>query len=76
MKKRVLASLLWFYAIWYSGAMVAHFMGISPVLGPVLGAAAAVIIAVDPRGLIWTRADRAVRDSAATASSPQVANPA
>ena len=35
--------------------MVALYFGISPVLGPILGATAALLIAGDPRGLIWTR---------------------
>jgi hypothetical protein len=55
MKKRALAAVLWFYAIWYAGAMIAQIMGLSPALGPILGTAAAALIAGDPRGIIWTR---------------------
>jgi hypothetical protein len=55
MKKRALAALLWFYSMWYVGAMVASVFGLSPALGPILGAAAAAIIAGDPRRIIWTR---------------------
>ncbi|MFL5725144.1 MAG: hypothetical protein ACJ77F_02300 [Chloroflexota bacterium] len=55
MKKRVLSAFLWFYCGWYAGAMIASVVGISPLLGPVLGAAAAFIIAGDPRGVIWPR---------------------
>lgn len=55
MKKRALAALLWFYAAWYAGAVVAHFLGLSPALGPILGTAAAAIVAGDPRRLIWSR---------------------
>jgi len=55
MKKRVLAGLLWFYAMWYAGAMVAQVFGLSPALGPILGFASAAIIAGDPRHLIWSR---------------------
>ena len=55
MKKRVLATVLWFYAGWYTGAMIASLAGLSPVLGPILAVAAAGIIAGDPRRLIWTR---------------------
>ncbi|MFL5771427.1 MAG: hypothetical protein ACJ765_15245 [Chloroflexota bacterium] len=55
MKKRVLSAFLWFYCGWYAGAMIASVVGISPLLGPVLGAAAAFIIAGDPRGIIWPR---------------------
>ena len=55
MKKRALATILWFYAAWYAGAMVAHVLGLSPVLGPILGTAAAAIVAGDPRRIIWSR---------------------
>ena len=70
MKKRVLAAVLWFYAAWYTGAMVAHFLGLSPALGPILGTAAAAIVAGDPRHLIWSR--RAAT-SRAEARVPQAA---
>jgi len=55
MTKRVLAALLWFYAGWYAGALIADFLGISPMLGPVIGAAAAALIAGDPRRIIWRK---------------------
>jgi hypothetical protein len=55
MKKRILAVFLWFYAGWYCGAILASFFGISPMLGPIIGAAAAALIAGDPRGIIWNR---------------------
>ncbi len=55
MKKRALAAVLWFYAAWYTGAMVAQVLGLSPALGPIFGTAAAAMVAGDPRGLIWHR---------------------
>ena len=55
MKKRALAALLWFYTAWYAGAMIAHALGLSAAHGPILGTAAAAIIAGDPRHLIWSR---------------------
>lgn len=67
MKKRVLAAVLWFYAAWYTGAMVAHFLGLSPALGPILGTAAAAIVAGDPRRVIWSH-------RAATARTEPVTN--
>jgi hypothetical protein len=54
MKKRVLAAFLWFYTGWYAGALVASFLGVSPMLGPILGAAVAAVIVGDPRRIIWT----------------------
>ena len=55
MSKRILAAILWFYTGWYAGAMVAELVGISPLLGPILGATAAALIAGDPRRIIWKR---------------------
>lgn len=54
MLKRVLAALLWFYAGWYGGAILANLLGISAMLGPIVGAAAAALVAGDPRRIIWT----------------------
>jgi hypothetical protein len=54
MTKRVLAAFLWFYTGWYAGAMLAEFLGVSPFLGPIIGAAAAGLIVGDPRRIIWT----------------------
>ena len=55
MTKRVVATLLWFYAGWYAGAMIAELFGISAALGPIFGVAAAGIVGGDPRGVIWGR---------------------
>jgi hypothetical protein len=65
MKKRALAALLWFYSMWYAGAMIAQVVGLSPALGPILGTAAAALIAGDPRGIIWTREPKAPATKAA-----------
>jgi hypothetical protein len=54
MKKRIAAAFLWFYTGWYGGAIIADFVGISPLLGPILGAAFAALIVGDPRRIIWT----------------------
>jgi hypothetical protein len=70
MKKRILATFLWFFAGWYAGAVIAFALGVSPILGPILGVAAAGLIAGDPRGIIWSnRASAATSPIAATASS-------
>jgi hypothetical protein len=60
MKKRVASAALWFYTGWYAGAMIAQMLGVSVALGPILGVAAAAIIAGDPRGIIWHRASSKV----------------
>ena len=54
MKKRIAATLLWFYAGWYAGAMVSELFGIPAILGPILGTAFAAFIGGDPRGIIWS----------------------
>jgi hypothetical protein len=69
MLKRVLAALLWFYAGWYGGNLLADFAGVSMYLGPILGAAAAALVAGDPRRIIWTA--RAMSKSAPR--TPEVA---
>ncbi len=55
MGKRILAAILWFYAGWYLGAILADAFGLLPILGPWLGAVAAALFAGDPRGIIWKR---------------------
>ena len=54
MKKRIAAAFLWFYTGWYGGAIIADFIGVSPLLGPILGAALAALIVGDPRRIIWS----------------------
>jgi hypothetical protein len=67
--KRILATLLWFYAGWYAGATAAYFLGLSPALGPIIGTAAAGLIGGDPRGVIWhVRSERIERRIAALAA--------
>lgn len=66
--KRVAAALIWFYAGWTAGAFidfVAALSGVSigPVLGIVLGTAAAAIIAGDPRRRIWHRSSPSAHTS-------------
>ena len=65
MSKRILAAFLWFYTGWYAGAMLAEVLSLSPVLGPIIGAAAAGLIVGDPRRMIWTA--RTVRTASPSA---------
>ena len=65
MKKRILAAFLWFYAGWYAGAIIAEFVHVSPLLGPLIGAVAAALVAGDPRHIIW-KAKTAVDASTAS----------
>lgn len=54
MKKRLLAAFLWFAAGWYTWAFIASVAGLTPLFGPVLGAALAMFVAGDPMHRIWT----------------------
>ena len=55
MRKRLIATVLWFSVGWYAGATFAFFVGVSALLAPVVGVTAAVLVGVDPRHVIWHR---------------------
>ncbi len=55
MSKRVFAAILWFYTGWYAGAMLATLVGLSTVIGPIIGAAAAGLFIGHARRTIWTK---------------------
>lgn len=55
MSKRVVCAALWFLSMWYVGAYVAFVLGISSVVGLILGIAAAVLFAGDPMRVVWPR---------------------
>ena len=74
MSKRILAAMLWFYAGWYAGAVLADLFGVSPFLGPIIGVAAAALIVGDPRRIIWT--SRASNVTASTAPTESLAEAA
>jgi hypothetical protein len=59
MKKRIFAGIMWFVLGWYAGAVLAFVFGISPLLAPIIGVSAALLIAGDPRGVIWSRKPQA-----------------
>jgi hypothetical protein len=73
MTKRVVAAFLWFYTGWYAGAMIASFLGISPVFGPIVGVAAAGLFVGDPFRIIWTRPAPAVAAPAPVEPVPEAA---
>jgi hypothetical protein len=53
MKKRILATALWFFAGWYAGAIVAWMIGVDAPIGLVVGFAAGAFVGWDPRHLFW-----------------------
>ena len=73
MTKRVVAAFLWFYTGWYAGAMLAAFVGISPIVGPIVGAAAAGLFVGDPLRIIWTRPATAAAKPSVVEAAPEAA---
>lgn len=58
MNKRIASGVLWLFAGWYLGNLIAFQLGWSDLFGPILGIVCATVVAGDPLGLIWRRADR------------------
>jgi hypothetical protein len=69
MKKRALVTGLWFFAGWYAGNVLAYALGVSELLGPIVGTAAAVLIATDPRHLLWAPSEARSRSQARLAAT-------
>jgi hypothetical protein len=74
-RKRILAAILWLFAGWYLGNLAAFQFGLPDLFGPVLGTIAAVVVAGDPLGLLWARADRAAAVEAGTLSEATPVRP-
>ena len=55
MKKRLLASALWFYAMWYGWSILADMTGMPGAVGPIIGMAVALFVWMDPMHRIWTK---------------------
>jgi hypothetical protein len=55
MNKRIAAAVLWFLACWTAGSFLTYTVDISPLVGPIVGLAAAGLFAGDPRRIIWVR---------------------
>lgn len=53
MKKRLLATFLWFLSGWYVGAVLTELASASFEFAPVIGAAAAAFVFADPLHAIW-----------------------
>jgi len=69
MQKRVAAAVLWLLAGWTAGSFLTFTIGVSPLLGPILGIAGAALFAGDPRRIIWSqRVEAASADSTAGAA--------
>ena len=55
MKKRLLATVLWFYATWYAWSILADMTGMPALPGPAVGLAVAAFVGLDPMNRIWTK---------------------
>jgi len=53
--KRLVAGVLWFFAMWWLVALVASIVGVPDYVGPIAGLLAGWIVARDPRHSIWRR---------------------
>jgi len=74
MKKRILATTLWFFAGWYGGAVLAWIIGTEAPIGLLVGLAAGAFVGLDPRHLLWgpSAAPSRARLSAAAIPSLEV----
>ncbi|HEU0236390.1 MAG TPA: hypothetical protein VFR14_08130 [Candidatus Limnocylindrales bacterium] len=71
MQKRVAAAVLWLLAGWTAGSFLTFTIGVSPLLGPILGIAGAALFAGDPRRIIWTQRAEAASAESTAATSPR-----
>jgi hypothetical protein len=70
MKKRILATALWFFAGWYAGAILAWSLGIDAPVGLLVALAASGFMWVDPIHVLWNPSARKSRARlAATAAA-------
>ena len=53
--KRAVAAILWFYAGWCVAAAAAMLLALPPAVVPVVAAAVAGLVAVDPLRVIWSQ---------------------
>jgi len=68
MHKRIAAAVLWFLACWTAGSFFSYTLGLDPLVGPIVGIAAAGLFAGDPRRIIWVR-------SSVPATAPRTSAP-
>ncbi len=54
MKTRLLSTVLWFFAAWYVGNILAAVLGANALVGPIVGIAAGTLVGLDPFRVLWT----------------------
>jgi len=75
MPKRALAAFLWFASIWFAYEVIWSLTGVPRVLGPIMGAAAALVVTVEPTGWFWSRASTRVSRASSLLPSAPSASP-
>jgi hypothetical protein len=60
MVKRIIATPLWFFAIWGLWDLVAFVSGAPAILAPLLAVAVSGFVALDPAHLFWPKSERQV----------------
>ena len=53
--KRVALAVLWTYSMWVIGELAEFAIGTPAILGLAVGVAGAVLFALDPLGIVWTK---------------------
>jgi hypothetical protein len=74
MKLRTVSCLLWFLAGWGVAGTVAINLGLSQMVGPLVGVAWAALVIVDPKDVVW-RVGKGSTKAKREASSNAVARP-
>jgi hypothetical protein len=69
MKKRVLAGVLWFFAVAYAWNLLALALGLPEAPGYGLGVIAAFLFSADPAGIVWKHNARQPAAASSAASS-------
>jgi hypothetical protein len=53
MKLRIVSGILWFLAGWVLTGVIAFELGVTQLVGAVIGVAWAAFVTIDPKHLIW-----------------------
>ena len=70
MNKRVVITVLWFFAGWGIGAGLADLLALNDLVGPLVGIAIAALIGADPMHVLWPRQTSPTGLTAATRREP------
>jgi hypothetical protein len=57
MKLRIASTILWALAGWAVAGAFAAFLGVSPLIGPFVGAVWGAFVLIDPKHVLWSGRD-------------------